>query len=173
MPTQSLIPQQDGYWQGWSSIVGGTFAYQAVSDGSDATYLLLPKLAGVTGRISFPVFLMADGLIPTSIQIVVRAKLDSGAAPTIQVGFTRGGVVAFDGTIDTLTGTIGNYVHTFSTDILAGGPWMETDTDGLEVCIQREAVTLGVARIINVSGTLTYSQARAWRSTASKNAQAA
>jgi len=172
VPTVALTPQQDGFYRGWASIVGGsTLAYQAVSDGSDATYLVLPKLSGALGIVSFPIFLMAGGLTPTSIQIIVRARLDSGAAPTMQVGFTRGGLVAFDAVVDALTGSILNFTHTFPTDILSGGAWMETDPVGLECCIQREAITLGAARIIQVSGSMIYSQDRAWRGTQAHSAQ--
>src|SRR5213594_3485820 len=93
MPTLALRVQQDGKIQGWDQIVGAAFAYWAVdTDDGDTSYI---RLSG-TARVSFPLFLMAEGLIPISITLNVTTKQDGGGTREMQMGFYRSGIFALD-----------------------------------------------------------------------------
>lgn len=164
MATQAFALQQDGRFQGWSSIVGGTRAYVVCSDALSTTYVILPKIAANdAGVASFQVMLMADGQVPTSIQVVVRAQRNNvGQTCTIRTGFARGGSTGFDVVTDSPGITAANFTHNFATNPITGLAWTEADMDGLELCVSRESLTLGAARIINVAGTLTYDTRHFW-----------
>lgn len=164
MATLTLALQQNGQFQGYSSIVGGTQAYVVCSDGLSGTYVILPKIAsGDVGVVSFPVMLMAEGQVPSSIQVTVRAQRNNPAQTcTIRTGFAKGGVTGFDAVTDSPGVGAANFTHTFNTNPITSAAWTESDMDGLELCVSRESLTLGAARIINVAGTLTYNRAATW-----------
>jgi len=170
MPTIALKVQQDGAWQGWSSLTGASFGYQAVDDSdgvthdSATTYLTLPKLnlALFQGRVSFPVFLQAEGLVPTSITINVVAQRGGALRPRLQIGFYQGGLVGFDASMFDPTASWSLAQRTFSTNPITGQPWSQSDLVGLEACVQNEAGAFGNNDITLISGSLTGAPLSNW-----------
>jgi hypothetical protein len=164
MPTLALKVQQDGTWRGWSGLVGATRGYLAVDDSSgvahdgDATYLLLGtlNLGLMLGRVSFPLFLQAQGLNPTSITLNVAAEQGSGSHPNLQIGFIQGGLAAFDPAGFVTTGAYQVATRTFSTNPISGAPWVASDLIGLEACVQSQVAQQGTNRVTLVSASLTY-----------------
>jgi hypothetical protein len=168
VPTIALKVQQDGKVQGWESIVGATFAYQAIDDSdgtthdSDTSYILLPRTgASFTGpgRASFPLFLQAQGLIPTSITLNVVTKRNAGGNPEMELGFVRGGVFFFEATKWMPGASYALETRTFITNPFTGSAWTAADLVGLEGCVGNFAgASAGKNRMTLLSGSLTYVQ---------------
>lgn len=160
MPTIPLKVQQDGHLLGVGAIVGATFAYQALDDSDGVThdgaltYITILK----NGAVSFPLFLQAEGLIPTSITINVVAKRGGAAHPRLQIGFYKGGLTAFDASMFDPTSSFTLTQRTFSTNPITGQPWSALDLIGLEVCVQDEIGVNGNNDVTLISGSLTYVQ---------------
>lgn len=166
MPTIALKVQQNGFWQDVDTLVGATFAYQCVDDSdglthdSDTTRFRLPR-AGVSftgkGIVSFPLFLQAEGLRPTSIAINVAAKRTAAGNPNILIGFARAGLRVFDVTLMSPGATYTIETRTFNTNPFTGMAWTDSDLAGLEACIQsEEGASVGSNQVTLVSGSLTY-----------------
>lgn len=165
MPTIALKVQQDGFWRGFSVLVGATFGYQAVDDSdgvthdSELTHLTLPKLTSpvASGRVSFPLFLQAEGLVPTSITLNVVAQRGGALHPRLQIGFFKGGSVAFDASMFDPTASYTLAQRTFSTNPITGSPWSASSLIGLEACVQSEDGVNGNNDVTLVSGSMVYS----------------
>lgn len=157
--------QQDGSLTGASAIVGATFAYQVVDDSDSvthdgaSTYLTLPKGAAV----SFPLFLQAEGLLPSSITINVGAQRGGPAHPRLQIGFYQAGLKVFDAVMFDTTASYTVSSRTFSANPLTGAAWSASDLVGLEACIQNEAGVNGNNDITLVSGSIDYLERKNWR----------
>lgn len=166
MPTLPLRVQGDGRWQGWSSLVGGTSGFEVVDDSagtthdSATTYLVLGRLLlnPQAGRISFPVFLMSEGLIPVSLTVNVAAQRGGVAHPRLQIGFDRAGSVGFSASLFDPTASWSVASRTFSTNPITGQAWAAPDLDGLELCVQSESGIAGTNQITLVSGSIDYSR---------------
>lgn len=167
MPTIALKVQQDGRLMGWTALIpgaGATFAYQAVDDSDGVThdsassYLTVPRGAAV----SFPLFLQAEGLQPVSITLNVVAQRGGVGHPKIQIGFYRGGLTAFDGTMFDPTASYTLAQRTFSTNPITGLPWSASDLVGLQACIQCEAAVGGNNDVTLISGSLDYVPLSSW-----------
>lgn len=164
MPTLPLKAQQDGRFRGWSALVGGSFGYQTIDDSdgtthdSAATYLTLPKLNldTETGRVSFPIMLQAEGLLPDAITLNVVAQRGGALHPRIQIGFHKGGQVGFSGSLFDPTASWSLAQRTFSTNPITGSPWSASDLIGLEACVQNESGVNGNNDLTLVSGSLEY-----------------
>jgi hypothetical protein len=149
MSSVNLKPQQDGSYRGWSSIVGATFAYQAIDDSaltthdSAATYIRLPRLLGEGGIVSFPFFKQWRGGRPTTVTVRVVAQRVAAAHPGIQIGFVRSGQFAFSGSLFSTGATWTLAVRAFPTDPLTGGAWDESLLAATEVCIKSEENIVG------------------------------
>ena len=158
MPTTGLHVQQDGKVQEYSALVGASFAYQTVDDSdgtghdSDATYLTITRQSP---RVSFPLFLQAEGLLPLSITLNVGAR-GSGTHPRIRVGFYRSGLSGFSASLYTTTSGWTVAQTTFSTNPITGGPWAPSDLIGLEPLVQNETGINGANDVTLLSGSLTY-----------------
>ena len=170
MPTVALKVQQDGTWRGWNLLVGATFGYQTVDDSdgvthdSASTYLRLPKLSLVNGqgRVSFPVFLQAEGMMPASITINMVGRAaggGGGASPDMQIGFLIGGVPTFHASLFDPGADWALAQRTFSVNPITGSPWSAQDLVGLEVCVQNEDLTNGSNDVTLVSGSMDYTPA--------------
>lgn len=163
MPTLPLRVQQNGWFTGWQSLVGGIFGYDCVDDSdgtthdSAATYLVLPKLnlATMAGIVSFPLFDQVENIVPTSITINVVATQGGASHPRLQIGFQRGGTTAFSGSLFTTDATWAPAQRTFSVNPLTGQPWAPSDLVGLEACVQNEAGVNGNNDITLISGSIT------------------
>ena len=167
MPTLALKVQQDGTWRGWSLLEGALSGYQAVDDSdgtshdSAATYLRLPKLQLTQGegRVSFPVFLQAEGLIPVSLTVNVVARAaggGGGATPNMQIGILSGGVAAFHASLFDPVAGWALVQRTFSVNPATGAPWSAQDLVGLEVCVQNVNLENGSNDLTLVSGSMEY-----------------
>lgn len=155
MTTFALAPQGPGYWQGWSSFVGATFAWQAVGAADeDTSYLVLPKLAGAQGIVSFPILIGADAQAIGPIQIQVRARNTGGAHPDIRCGFARGALTVFDAVAFTTSGSYSTHTWTFATDPWDGGAWPVEDFTGLEVCVASQVAQNGSNLVTAIIGTV-------------------
>jgi hypothetical protein len=157
VPSISLKPQRDGSYAGYSSIVGATYAYQAVDDSegtthdSAATYFVLPRLIGSAGTVSFPFFRGWSGGRPTSITVNVVARRGGGAHPRIQIGFVRSTTFAFDATLfDAGAGfTLASPV--FTIDPITGQAWDPEDLGATEVALRSEFGAIGSNDVTLVS----------------------
>jgi len=171
MPTIALKVQQDGYWRGWSALVGASFAYQAVDDSDGTThdsadsYITLPKLNLPTGagRVSFPLFLQAEGLIPVAITLNVGARRGGASHPQLQIGFSRGGIVGFDATKFNPGAGWSVASRTFSLNPITAAAWSESDLVALESCVQNEDGVNGNNDVTLVSGSIEYTGSHNWR----------
>lgn len=164
MPTISFTVQANGQWQGWTSFTGADFAYQCVDDSTDTTHdsgttaitlgrlLLNPQ----SGRMSFPIMIMAEHLIPESLTLTVAAIRGGATHPRLQIGFARGGLVAFSGSLFNPTASYTTATSTFATNPLTSAAWTEDDLVGLEACIQSETGITGNNDISLISGTMDY-----------------
>lgn len=169
MPTIPLKVQQDGFFQGWLSLAGAPFGYQTIDDSdgtthdSADTFLRLPKLSLPAGRVSFPLFLQAEGLVPMSITINLVAQYVSVIShPRIQIGFQRSGIVGFSGSMFTTTASWSLAQRTFSTNPITGQTWSPEDLVGLEACIQSEDGVNGNNDVTLISGSIEYMGAHYW-----------
>lgn len=167
MPTIALKVQQNGRYQGWFSLTGGVFGYQTIDDSDGTThdsgtsFLRLPRIGlfGVddAGTVSFPLFLQAEGLVPTSITLnVVAQKVGVISHPRIKIGFQRGGSTGFDATMFDPPASWSLAQRTFSTNPITGGPWSVSDLVGLEACLQSETGVAGNNDVTLVSGSMDY-----------------
>lgn len=167
MPTLSFTVQKDGTWQGWTSFTGATFAYQCIDDSTGTTHdsgttrinlgrlLLNPQ----GGRISFPIMLMAEHLIPDSLTLTIAAIKNGVNNPDLQIGFARGGLVGFHGTVFTPGASYSTATRSFPTNPITGSTWNADDLVGLEACVQSVVAMLGNNDISLLSGTLDYHEA--------------
>lgn len=159
MPTTPFIPQGVGQFTGWESVTGASFAWQALDDSLDAThdgdtsYVVLPRWIPPSGQMSFPVFLMASGLNPTSITVRVAGKIES-AAPEVEIGFARGGLTAFHGTTWTPGATHAATTRVFATNPLTSAAWALGDIIGLEVCLKSVLGAVGKTRVTLLNGSI-------------------
>ena len=159
MPTTPFVPQGIGQFTGWESVTGAAFAWQALDDSLDAThdgdasYVVLPRLSGSAGIMSFPVFLMAHGLNPTSITVRVAGKIDN-VAPEVEIGFARGGLTAFHGTTWTPTASHAATTRAFTTNPLTSAAWEPDDIIGLEVCLKSVLFVVGKTRVTLLNGSI-------------------
>jgi hypothetical protein len=163
VPTISLKPQGNGTYSGWSSIIGATYAYQAVDDSdgtthdSEDSYFVLPRLAASpAGIVSFPFFLQWAGGRPTSIAVNVVAQRGGAAHPQIEIGFVRLGTFAFSGSLldPGVSWTLAT--RTFTTDPITGAPWDAEDLRLTEVCLRSEALAIGSNDVTLVSVVAVY-----------------
>ena len=163
MPTIAFTVQQDGFYRGWSALVGADTGYEAVNDStgtthdSGATSLRLGRLIPATGsgRVSFPIMLQAGGLLPLSITLNVAAIRGGAAHPEILIGFYRGGVTGFHVTKFNPTASYTVATRTFTTDPMTGAAWTAEGLVGLEACIQSEDVA-GNNDVSLISGSVSY-----------------
>lgn len=170
MPTTGLKVQGDGFWRGWLNLFGGTTAAEVVDDSdgtshdSAATYLSmrLLNLAQGNGRISFPVFRQADGIIPTSISVNVVARRGTVSHPDLEIGLTyaQPAVAVFDPMLFTTDANWTLATRTFSSNPWSGAPWALADLAGLELCVSSEPSFFGPGtnEITLVSGTINYDE---------------
>ncbi len=166
MPTVALQPQGNGRYTGWSSIVGATFAWQAIAspfDGS-TSYIVLPRLIGDAGKVSFPMFNQCEGMTPTLIAIDVWAQRGGASHPLINVGFQRAGTAAFHGTQVDAAASWAVTTLNFTTNPITGMAWDEGDLNGLEVMLQND-IGLGSNQITLVAGTMTYQESHFFHNT--------
>ena len=163
MPSLDFTVQQDGFWRGWSVLVGGDFGYETVDDSagtthdSGTTYLTLPRFIVATGsgRMSFPIMLQAGGLLPLSLTLNVAAIRGGASHPRLSIGFYRGGLTGFHASLFDPTASYTVATRTFTTDPLTGAAWTAEGLVGLEACIQSENVA-GNNDVSLVSGGLSY-----------------
>lgn len=173
MPTLALKVQQDGFHRGWSALVfpfgeASSFGYLAVDDSDGvthdgaSTYLTLPRLAAPNGRVSFPMFLQAEGLVPSSITLNVVARRGGASHPQIQIGFYRAGLTGFDAVAFDPGASFSLAQRTFSTNPITGLPWSASDLVGLEAMLQSENAA-GNNDVTLLSGSITYIENKSWR----------
>jgi hypothetical protein len=165
LQTISLKPQGDGTNRGWSSVVGASFAYQAVDDSdgtthdSAETYFRLPRL-DPAGTVSFPFFRGWGGGIPSTVTVNVVAKRVAAAHPKIQIGFVRGGSFGFSGALFDTTATWDLATRAFITDPITGLAWDPELLPVTEVCLRSEALVVGNNDVTLVSAAVTYREPR-------------
>lgn len=173
MPTLALKIQGNGLWQDAQDVTGAVFAWQAVDDSdglthdSDATRFKLPR-AGQSftglGIASFPLFLQAEGLIPTSISINVAARRTGAGNPGILIGLSRGGSVSLDGTVFSPGVSYTVETRTFTVNPFTGAAWKASDLVGLEACVQSElGAFAGSNQVTLISGSIDYMGDHFWR----------
>jgi hypothetical protein len=163
VPTIAFTAQQDGFWRGWSALVGGTFGFETVDDSTDTTHdgatthLTLPRFIAATGsgRVSFPIMLQAGGLLPLSLTLNVAAIQGGASHPRLHIGFHRGGVTGFHATMFDPTASYTVATRTFTTDPITGAAWTAEGLVGLEACIQSENVA-GNNDVSLISGSVSY-----------------
>ena len=157
--TIALRVQGDGYHQGWESVTGATYAWQAVDDSdgtthdSDTSYVVLPRQFLEQGRMSFPMFRQCSPGQVISITLNVAAKIESGS-PELRIGFYRSGTEAYDGTTFTPTGSYTVASRTFTTNPITGAAWTATDLVGLEAAVSMQTLVIGKARVTLISGSM-------------------
>lgn len=167
MPTFAFTVQADGIWKGWSSFTGAPFAYQCIDDSTDTTHdsgATKLNLGPLTldpqgGRISFPIMLMTEHLVPDSLTLTVAAIRGGATHPTLRIGFAKDVRVGFSGTVFDPTASYTTATRTFTTFPMTGLPWTSDDLTGLEACVQSTTGQLGDNDISLISGTITYHQA--------------
>lgn len=168
MQTINLPAQANGTLSGWSSIVGGSFGYDAIDESDDSafdgdtSYLILPRSLGNAGIMSFRFFNGAEGMIPTSIVIRTAMKINSGN-PDVQVGFYRSGAMAFSVTTVTPSASYNVFPSTFSANPFNASAWAAGDLVNLEPCLRMSNGVIGTARVSLVSVELTYTVATVHR----------
>jgi hypothetical protein len=161
VPTLNLVPQRNGANSGWSSLVGGTVGYDTVDDGvttvsdGDASYLILPRLVGSGGIVSFGFFGGAERILPTSISIRAAVKKNTGN-PEIEVGFFHGGAFAFSAATIIPGATYNTVVTTFANSPFTAAPWTAGSMSGLEPCLRMKAGVIGTARVSLLNVVLDY-----------------
>lgn len=157
--TVTLRVQGNGTLQGWESVTGATYAWQAVDDSdgtthdSDSTYLVLPRGVLPQGIVSFPLFYQCDPGQILSVTLNVAAKIDTNT-PEVQIGFHKGGSQAFHGTTFTPTGSYTVASRTFTTNPITGAAWVPTDIVGMEACVKMVVPLVAKARITLISGSM-------------------
>jgi hypothetical protein len=170
MPTLAFRLQGDGYWQGWTSFTGATFAHECLDDSTDTThdsatsYVTLGRLLlnPQAGRISFPIMLMAEGLVPSSLTLNVAAMEGGVNNPDLQIGFARSGLVGFHATVFSPTASWSVVTRTFSTNPITGSAWDADDLIGLEACVQSFTGQTGNNDITLISGSIAYHPRTNW-----------
>jgi hypothetical protein len=161
MPTINLPVQANGELAGWSSIVGGTFGYDAIDesndsdDDGDTSYIVLPRQIGTAGIMSFRFFDGSENLIPTSVTIRTSIKLNSGN-PEVEVGFYRGGATAFSMTTVIPGAQYDDEETTFSTNPFNASAWAADDLLPMQPCLRMLSGAIGTARVSLISVELSY-----------------
>jgi len=170
MATVTFGVQGNGVWQGWTSFTGATFAYECLDDSlgtthdSGTTFVTLGRqlLNPQAGRISFPIMLMAEGLVPDSLTLNVAAMEGGALNPDLQIGFARSGLVGFHATVFTPTASYSVVTRIFSTNPITGSAWDADDLIGLEACVQSFVGQNGNNDISLISGSITYHPRTNW-----------
>ena len=164
MPVQALKIQANGSERGWSSLTGGVFGFDTVDD-SDAvshdaatSYLTLPQ----SKRVSFPVFLQAEGIRPQSLTVNVVAQRGGASHPLMRIGFLRGSQLGFDAVLFDPPATWTLAQRTFATNPITLAAWTVDDLLGLELCIENDS-TVGTNDVTLMSGSVTYSPLTNWQ----------
>jgi hypothetical protein len=160
LPTFALLAQGEGTWSGWSSLVGGTTGHAVISDSGDGTndgdtsYLVLPRLTGSGGRVSFPMFASCAAGHIESIMLRLVARNTGGNHPQIEVGFVRGPSAVFsNATLDAWV-QYTTQTWTFATNPFNNQPWQATDLVGLEPCFKSVTNQLGTNRVTLFNGAI-------------------
>lgn len=172
MPTLGLKVQQDGYWRGWLGLFGGTSGFEVVDDSagtshdSAATYLTLRllNLSQAKGRISFPVFLQAEGLVANSITINVAARRGGVSHPLLDIGLARSGLTFFHASQFDTTADWTVESRSFTEDPWSGLPWTPEHLVGLEACVSSDVDYFGPGfnEITLVSAGIDYVGLHSW-----------
>lgn len=169
MLTANLKPQGNGFYAGYSAIVGATSAFEAVDDSDDtthdsaATYITLPRLlTSPTGIVSFPFFLQWEGGVPTSIAVNVVARRSGAVHPQIEIGFHRSGTLVFSGSMFNPGAGFNLATRTFAVDPFNAGAWDPAVLPMTEVCLRSEAGALGSNDVTLISAEVTYRPPRAF-----------
>ena len=164
MPTLGLKVQQNGFFQGWLSIVGATFGFEAVDDSAGTTHdgatthITIDK----ANTVSFPMFYQAEGLQPVSITLNVAAQRGGATHPQLLIGFYRSGVTAFSGSLFNPTSSYTVTSRTFSVNPFTGAAWVVEDLVGLEACVKGETGVNGNNDVTLISGNIDYVARRSW-----------
>jgi hypothetical protein len=117
---------------------------------------LRPVLLLTECIVSFPLFQMAEGLIPSAVIVRAGAKIDTGN-PILQIGLSRGGIQGYSASLFTPSAAYSVAERTFSVNPLTGAPWAAGDLLGLEGCVRQQSAG-GGARLTLLSGNLSYDE---------------
>lgn len=163
MPTLVVYPTADGYFNGWSSVEPvGSEGWETVDDvkglaDDDTTYLILPKWSVPDGQASFA-WGSASNLLPTQISVTSRAKIETGGAPELRLGFANktSGAVAVHASTQVLVAGYATFTRTFTTNPFTSAAWAIDDMKGIEVYASTVSPVLGTARVTMLYATITY-----------------
>jgi len=162
MPSLTVRPDEAGYYSGWTSLFPATRAkgWTTVDDGSandDTDYLILPRLVSPAGAASFS-FGSASNILPTQIVITCRAKIETGVAPELRVGFAnkRTGDVAVDGTTEVMVSGYATFARTFTTNPFTSAAWAVDEMKNMELYVSTVIGVLGTARVTLLNAAVTY-----------------
>jgi hypothetical protein len=150
MPTLTVYPQADGYYQLWDSVEPvGSDGYETVDEATtddDTGYLILDKFTTIAGAASFA-FGSASNILPTQIVITCRAKIEAGVS---------GGAIAVDASTEVMAAGYATFTRTFATNPFTGAAWAVDEMKNLELYVSTVVPVLGKVRVTMLNATITY-----------------
>lgn len=153
-----MLSSAPGLYNGYSSVVGAATAWEAlVFDNGDTSYVVVPKVSGSNGMVSVSIGGRRANLIATNVQVTCTAKIETGAAPQLQIGVCRrrDGAVAL-GSTQVIVGSYVSWFRDFATNPIAGGPWDEDGFTDLELYMSTVIPVLGSVRVTRLRGVATF-----------------
>ena len=165
MATLTVRPDEAGVYSGWSSVfpVARPKGWTTVDDvvaNDDTDYLILPQIGNPDpgdGEASFP-FGAASNILPTQIVVTCRAKIETGAAPELRLGFAHKerGDVAVDGTTEVMVAGYATFSRTFTTNPFTSAAWFVDEMKMLDLYVSTVTGVLGTVRVTMLNATITY-----------------
>ena len=163
MPTLAIRPSADGFYSGYSSWFPANRekVWTTVDDlfaNDDTDYLLIPpRIGGDAGQVSFP-FGSASNLLPTQVVITCRAKIESGVAPELNIGFAnkQTGATAVGAPAEVMAAGYATFTRTFTTNPFNGEAWKVGDMRAMDLYAETVLLILGTVRVTQLVAELTY-----------------